>query len=79
MNKRKRSTQEISDCSSIGYIIIALFFGGLGIHNFYAKRNTKACFQFLIGITMVGLFVTLIWALSDIISVRTDGAGREFK
>ncbi|SFB50944.1 TM2 domain-containing protein [Delftia tsuruhatensis] len=61
------------------YIILALFFGIFGVHNFYAGRLGRGAAQFVITATLgwffVGLVVTLIWAIVDMFTVTTDGAG----
>ena len=61
------------------YIVLGLFLGCLGIHNFYAGHSGKGIAQLLItlflGWLVVGIFITAIWALIDIISVKTDADG----
>lgn len=66
------------------YVLLALFLGGLGVHNFYAGHTKKAVFQLLtfviLGIPFV-IPILLVWAWSiyDAITVRTDGLGRPFR
>ncbi len=62
--------------SRMVYILLALFFGGLGIHNFYAGRNNIGIVQLILGLTFIGLLVTGIWAIIDAIAVSTDGQGQ---
>lgn len=61
------------------YIILALFFGLLGIHNFYAGRFLRGALQFIItaalGWFVIGLVITFLWVLIDMFTVTTDGAG----
>lgn len=61
------------------YIILGLFLGLLGIHNFYAGHNRNGAWQLIItvflGWTIVGLFITGIWSLIDICTVTKDGNG----
>ncbi|HZH30741.1 MAG TPA: TM2 domain-containing protein [Pyrinomonadaceae bacterium] len=61
------------------YIILALFFGCLGIHNFYAGYNGRGIAQFLITVfgacVGVGILVTFVWALIEIFAVNTDAQG----
>lgn len=61
------------------YIILGIFLGLLGIHNFYAGRNGRGAFQLLItvllGWVLIGLVITAIWVLIDIVTVETDGEG----
>lgn len=69
----------ISSRSRGVYIILGLFLGCLGIHNFYAGHSGKGVAQLLItlilGIFVIGFFITAVWALIDIIAVKTDGNG----
>ncbi|HEX4085898.1 MAG TPA: NINE protein [Chthoniobacteraceae bacterium] len=62
------------------YIVLGLFFGGFGIHNFYAGRYVVAVIQ-------LGLFLLLLlvfplgviisaWAFAELFLVRTDGFGQ---
>lgn len=64
------------------YIMLGLFLGCLGIHNFYAGRNGRGATQLLITVLVGwigGWVVTGIWALIDISTVTTDGNGVEFE
>lgn len=62
--------------SRMTYILLALFlFGTFGSHNFYAGRTGPAVAQLILGLTIIGLFVTSIWAIIDAIVVTTDGQG----
>jgi len=61
------------------YIILGLFFGLLGIHNFYAGHNRAGALQLIItlllGWVIIGLIVSGLWALIDICTVTKDGEG----
>ena len=61
------------------YVILGLFFGMLGIHNFYAGRFGVGAMQLLVtcilGWFVFGLVITVIWAIADLFMVKTDGAG----
>jgi TM2 domain-containing membrane protein YozV/DNA-directed RNA polymerase subunit RPC12/RpoP len=62
------------------YIILGLLLGGLGIHNFYAGRNTSGLLQLLItiltGWLIVPLIVVYVWIIVELFTVDTDGQGR---
>lgn len=63
------------------YILLAIFLGSLGIHNFYAGRNLWGIIQLLITLTsFLTLFLSLIplyvWILVEIIIVTRDSDGR---
>lgn len=77
---QSQDRQVIKTAKSRGvYIILALFFGLLGIHNFYAGRFLRGALQFIVtaalGWFVVGLVITFIWALLDMFTVTTDGDG----
>lgn len=61
------------------YIVLGLFLGTLGIHNFYAGYNGRAVCQLLItlllGWLVFPLIIVAIWAIAEIIAVDTDAAG----
>lgn len=61
------------------YIILGLFLGCLGIHNFYAGYHGRGAAQLIITILLgwfvIGIVVTAIWALVEICSVTHDGNG----
>jgi TM2 domain-containing membrane protein YozV len=61
------------------YIILGLFLGTLGIHNFYAGYHGRGAAQLIItlllGWMIIGLVVTALWALIEICSVTEDANG----
>lgn len=72
--------QVIKTAKSRGvYIILALFFGFFGIHNFYAGYNRTAVCQLLIvlllGWIIIGFVITFIWILIDLFTTTHDAAG----
>ena len=63
------------------YVILAILFGGLGIHNFYAGRSGCGVTQLRLSLFTCGV-CTLpmsIWALFEALIVNRDGLGREMK
>lgn len=64
------------------YIILALFFGFFGIHNFYAGRFGVGAIQLLtvliLGWFVVGFVIVAIWVLIELFVVKTDGSGDAF-
>lgn len=61
---------QVGKTSRSSYFLLALFFGQLGIHNFYAKRMDIAIVQLFIGLSnLVGLVVILF------VSLVTQGEG----
>ena len=61
------------------YIILGLFFGCIGIHNFYAGRYGIGAIQLVItsvlGWFVIGLVITGLWAIIEMFTVKTDGEG----
>jgi len=62
------------------YIILGLFFGCLGIHNFYAGHNGRGAAQLIItillGWVIIGLVITVLWSLIELIAETQDGDGQ---
>lgn len=71
-----------SDCSRGIYIILALVFGLLGFHNFYAGHYGRGAAQLLItvllGWTWIALIAVFLWVVVEIIAESSDGKGRPF-
>lgn len=68
-----------SGVNATAYVLLGLFFGGLGIHNFYAERTKYGVIQLILALTGFGVFVSFIWAIVEICTVRTDGKGRPMR
>jgi TM2 domain-containing membrane protein YozV len=68
--------------SRMTYILLGLFFGCLGIHNFYAGYTTRGVIQLvitlLLGWIIVGVVVTGLWSIVEICTVREDALGHPF-
>lgn len=68
--------------SRVVYILLAFFFGSLGVHNFYAGRNGSGITQLLItlfiGWLVVPLAVVGLWVLIEMFVVNKDGKGVPF-
>ena len=75
-----RKVDLISDSSRFIYIILALFLGLLGIHNFYAGHTSAGLWQLLgtllLGWTLIVPLIILIWVIIEIFSQDMDGQGR---
>ena len=65
------------------YVILALFLGWLGMHNFYAERKALGIIQLMIFILLGWLYIPIIlvyiWAITEIFTVKKDGKGVPFK
>ena len=68
--------------SRLVYVLLALFFGGFGVHNFYAGRTGAAIGQLLLSLFLFWLIVPIIvvgiWVLIEMIVVTKDGNGVPF-
>ena len=68
--------------SRLIYILLALFLGGFGVHNFYAGYTGKGVAQLLLtipfGILIFPLLIVLIWVIVDIVTVTKDASGVAF-
>ena len=64
------------------YVILGIFLGILGAHNFYANRTGAAVCQLLITLFLgwleVPLAIVFIWAIIEVIAVDRDGRGTPF-
>ena len=65
--------------SRLAYILLAIFLGGFGVHNFYAGYTKKAIIQLLLtlllGWTIIVPVAVFVWIILDIIQVTADAHG----
>ena len=63
--------------SKTAFVVLAIFLGSLGIHNFYVGRVKQGVIQLLITLISLGIlsFVSWIWAIVDVCTVNADGNG----
>ncbi len=60
------------------YIILALFLGGFGIHNFYAGYILTGLIQLVLTLTYFGAILVLFWIICDMLFTTKDGQGNKF-
>jgi|CXWL01.1.fsa_nt_gi TM2 domain-containing membrane protein YozV len=64
------------------YVLLGLLLGGLGIHNFYAGYKKTASIQLLImvltGWLIIPAYIVVVWALLEVLTVKTDNNGNAF-
>lgn len=67
--------------SRLAYILLGLFVGSIGIHNFYAGYTGRGIAQLCLTLLSFGFlgFVSAIWALIEIIVVKQDANGIPFQ
>lgn len=63
------------------YILLALFLGVFGVHNFYAGYVGKGVIQLLLTVFSLFLlsFIVYIWVIVEIITVKTDASGQPMR
>jgi len=60
----------------LAYILLALFLGTLGIHNFYAGHTKHGVIKLVMLVACgLGLIVNPIWSIVEIITVKQDAQG----
>lgn len=64
--------------SRLTYILLALFLGGLGIHNFYSGHKKHGIIKLVMFFLCVGLVVNPIWCIIEMITVTKDANGADF-
>lgn len=66
--------------SRVAYVLLAIFFGALGIHNFYAGYIKKAVIQCCITVLTCfwGSLIVWIWAIVEACRVEQDEDGVAF-
>jgi TM2 domain-containing membrane protein YozV len=63
--------------SKVAFVLLGVFFGSLGIHNFYIGRTKQGVIQLLITLLTGGVLsiVSWIWAIVDICTINADANG----
>jgi serine/threonine protein kinase len=66
------------------YVLLGIFFGGLGIHNFYAGHRDRAILQLVMILTgwllcFIPWVVVCVWVWIEVITVTHDGNGVALK
>jgi TM2 domain-containing membrane protein YozV len=66
--------------SRTSYIVLGIFLGALGVHNFYAGYTARAVGQLCLTVLTLGYLavVSWIWAIVEICIVEKDSAGLRF-
>jgi len=66
-------------CQRVVYILLGIFLGALGIHNFVAGHHGRGVAQLLItiftGWLIIPLFAVWIWVIVEIITTTHDADG----
>jgi len=67
--------------SRTSFVLLGVFFGGLGLHNFYAGYSTKGIVQLLLTLLSCGYggLISWIWAVIEVCTVTVDSKGVPMK
>ncbi len=72
---------EYSNKTRIAYLLLGIFLGAWGIHDFYAGYTQRGIIKVIIavlGCCLWGGTVSWIWAIVDVCTIREDVNGRPF-
>ncbi len=63
--------------SKVAFVLLGVFLGSLGIHNFYIGRTKQGVIQLLITVLSAGILslASWIWAVVYICTVNADANG----
>jgi len=64
---------ETSSKSRLAAFLLAFFLGTIGAHRFYVGKTGTGVTMLILTLTMVGLWVSAIWAILDWIVILTGG------
>ncbi len=67
--------QTISEKSRLVAFLLAFFVGVLGIHNFYLGKKGIGITQLVLTLTVLGSFISAIWAFVEMIIIICGNAG----
>lgn len=68
----KKTKEKTSEKSKLNTALFCIFFGTLGIHNFYAGNKGKGIAQLLLTLSIIGLFISWIWCIVEFFMILTD-------
>ncbi len=64
--------------SRLIYILLGIFFGTIGIHNFYSGNAGRGIAKIILTCLIYTYFIALIWALIEVCTVNKDAKGVPF-
>jgi TM2 domain-containing membrane protein YozV len=62
----------LGDQELVVALLLCFFLGVFGVHRFYAGKIGSGVAMALLSLTLVGLAVTVIWALVDLIVIAVN-------
>jgi len=62
------------------YVLLAVFLGAYGVHNFYAGDKKAGLIKLLVSLLtcFIGALPMWIWAIVDAVNVKQDAQGVQF-
>lgn len=67
----------VSDKSKVVAIILAWFFGALGVHRFYLGYHGQGAVMLILTLTMFGAFITGPWAFIELLMIAFGSIDRD--
>ena len=66
--------------SRVAFVLLGIFLGIFGMHNFYAGYNKKAAIQLAITVMtcFYGAVISWIWAIVEVCVIGQDAEGEQF-
>jgi len=64
--------------SRVSYILLGLFLGMIGIHNFYAGFSARGIAQLLLTLCLIPIPFVALWVLVEVCTVEQDANGVRF-
>jgi TM2 domain-containing membrane protein YozV len=72
-------TENTAAKSRTTYILLALFLGTLGVHNFFSGHTKHGVIKLVLLVACgLGLVVNPIWSIVEMITVKQDAQGVQF-
>lgn len=68
-------------CDYTVHLILAIFLGCFGVHNFYAGYTLRGIAKLLITLLSFGFLsiVSLVWAIIEAVTMENDANGQPFR
>ena len=73
---REASGQLPPTVPRLAYILLAVFVGTFGVHNFLAGYTARGVIQLILTITVVASPIVFVWAIIEACTVCQDAYGR---
>jgi len=68
---KTKNQSKLSDKSKTSALLLCMFLGTIGAHQFYVGKVARGMIMLLLSLTIIGLFITSLWALVDMVTIIT--------